>query len=316
MSQFPMPPGPWSRGRRYPVPPPSDGTTPPGPTSYPTENPVDGEIGPIGRRRYRVPTPQGSFLPGDGAPFPTNAPPLDGGTGPSRTSNNDTQAIVHGIFANKPFNQQTILDAEQELLARGIRLTPPNAQGERTKIFDPTTQQWVRIGFGEGRPVWVPQGGSTGTGGGGPTPSGSALPPPPQGWAKYQTPDGVPFADQVNPGLWKDERGRTWSFTGPNGTLIESTTPGPTPSTMPSGPVTGLPTPSGGSGYVPGRGVAGMGSIFSTGLPAGPENDFYKQLLAHAGGGGANPGAYAQTPLISDEFMRDLIQQQLTGRRR
>lgn len=63
-----------------------------------------------------------------------------------------------GQLQGKPFNQQTLLDMEGVLNQYGSKLTPANAQGERTKIWDPTSNQWVRVGFGEGRPVWVPQG--------------------------------------------------------------------------------------------------------------------------------------------------------------
>jgi hypothetical protein len=58
----------------------------------------------------------------------------------------------------QPFNQQTLLNLEPLLGQSGSRLTPANAQGERTKIWDPTIQDWVRVGFGEGQPVWIPQG--------------------------------------------------------------------------------------------------------------------------------------------------------------
>lgn len=72
--------------------------------------------------------------------------------------------------AGKPYNQQTLLDLESSgaLASVGSRLTPANAQGERTKIYDPNTGQWVRVGFGEGRPVWIPQGDGTSSGGGWP----------------------------------------------------------------------------------------------------------------------------------------------------
>lgn len=62
----------------------------------------------------------------------------------------------------KPFNQQTLLALEPWLQSVGSKLTPPNAVGDRTKIFDPTTKQWVRVGFGEGHPVWIPQGSASG----------------------------------------------------------------------------------------------------------------------------------------------------------
>ncbi len=68
----------------------------------------------------------------------------------------DYQGWFMSKIAGKPFNQQTLLDLEPTLQAAGFKLTPPNAAGERTKIQLPTGQ-WVRVGFGEGKPVWVPQ---------------------------------------------------------------------------------------------------------------------------------------------------------------
>jgi len=52
-----------------------------------------------------------------------------------------------------------LLDLEPTLNRYGVQLTPPNAAGDRTKIGLPNGQ-WVRVGFGEGRPVWVPQPGT------------------------------------------------------------------------------------------------------------------------------------------------------------
>jgi hypothetical protein len=72
---------------------------------------------------------------------------------------NDYQAWFNSLIAGKPFNQQTLLDLEPTLNAAGVRLTPPNAAGDRTKIQLPTGQ-WVRVGFGEGKPVWVVQPGA------------------------------------------------------------------------------------------------------------------------------------------------------------
>ena len=60
--------------------------------------------------------------------------------------------------ANRPYNQQTLLDLEAMLQQSGSKLTPANASGERTKIWDPSINDWVRVGFGEGKPVWIPQG--------------------------------------------------------------------------------------------------------------------------------------------------------------
>src|SRR5436190_905952 len=54
--------------------------------------------------------------------------------------------------------------------------TPPNASGDQTKIQLPNGQ-WVRVGFGEGHPVWVPQTNAQGSGGGAYTGPG-AIPPP------------------------------------------------------------------------------------------------------------------------------------------
>ncbi len=63
-------------------------------------------------------------------------------------------------IAGKPFNQQTLLDLEPTLNQAGLKLTPPNAVGDRTKIQLPDGT-WVRVGFGEGHPVWIPQPGPT-----------------------------------------------------------------------------------------------------------------------------------------------------------
>lgn len=67
------------------------------------------------------------------------------------------QAWFNSLIQGKPFNQQTLLDLEPTLNKYGVQLTPPNAVGDRTKIGLPNGQ-WVRVGFGEGQPVWVPQG--------------------------------------------------------------------------------------------------------------------------------------------------------------
>ncbi|MEP7305931.1 MAG: DUF6531 domain-containing protein [Acidobacteriota bacterium] len=61
--------------------------------------------------------------------------------------------------AGKPFGQQTLLDLEPTLNAAGWLLTPPNAAGERTKVHLPNGP-WIRVGFGEGQWVWIPQGDS------------------------------------------------------------------------------------------------------------------------------------------------------------
>lgn len=59
--------------------------------------------------------------------------------------------------AGKPFGQQTLLELAPQLPCVGSALTPPNAAGERTKIWDPDSQTWTRVGFGEGVWVWIHQ---------------------------------------------------------------------------------------------------------------------------------------------------------------
>jgi len=72
--------------------------------------------------------------------------------------NNDTRALFDALVKDWPFGQQTLLDLEPTLAQYGIRLTPPNAAGERTKIGDPISGHWTRVGFGEGHWVWIVQG--------------------------------------------------------------------------------------------------------------------------------------------------------------
>lgn len=59
-------------------------------------------------------------------------------------------------IAGKPFGQQTLLDLEPTMKASGWLLTPPNADGARTKIHPPGGP-WTRVGFGEGTWQWIPQ---------------------------------------------------------------------------------------------------------------------------------------------------------------
>lgn len=60
------------------------------------------------------------------------------------------------LVADKPFRQQTLLDLEPILWSRGWTLTPANVEGARTKVRPPNGP-WVRVGFGEGHWVWLPQ---------------------------------------------------------------------------------------------------------------------------------------------------------------
>jgi hypothetical protein len=91
------------------------------------------------------------------APYTPTMAPSAAPTSASAPAGEDYQGWFTQQIAGKPFNQQTLLDLEPTLNAAGWRLTPPNAAGERTKVQTPTGE-WVRVGFGEGKPVWVPQG--------------------------------------------------------------------------------------------------------------------------------------------------------------
>jgi hypothetical protein len=116
----------------------------------------------------------------------------------------DYQKWFMALVGNRPWNQQTLNALMPTLQHYGINLTPPNASGDQTKIQLPNGQ-WVRVGFGEGHPVWVPQTDTQGNslfGPSGPTlnPSGTgvnspwAIPPP------FQSPSVQDFM-QNDPGL-------------------------------------------------------------------------------------------------------------------
>lgn len=55
------------------------------------------------------------------------------------------------------YNQNWLLGMENLLGQSGSKLTPANSIGERTKIWDPQRNDWARVGFGEGKPVWIYQ---------------------------------------------------------------------------------------------------------------------------------------------------------------
>ncbi len=107
-----------------------------------------------------------------------------GGGGPQGT---DYESWFRSLVGNRPWNQQSFNELAPTLKQYGFNITPPNAVGDQTKIQLPTGE-WVRVGFGEGHPVWIPQNnaGATGTnfGSAGPNPSGTginspwAIPPP------------------------------------------------------------------------------------------------------------------------------------------
>lgn len=62
-------------------------------------------------------------------------------------------ALVDG----RPFGAETLLELEPVLAAAGWALTPPNQLGVRAKIHPPGGP-WTRVGFGEGRWMWIEQG--------------------------------------------------------------------------------------------------------------------------------------------------------------
>lgn len=70
----------------------------------------------------------------------------------------DFHAWFLAQVAGKSFAQQTLVDLQPALACVGSQLTPPNAVGERTKLWDPLVKQWMRVGFGEGHWVAVYQG--------------------------------------------------------------------------------------------------------------------------------------------------------------
>lgn len=88
---------------------------------------------------------------------------------PTGPINGSWQDWFRGLVANAPFSwsadgadvaQGFLLSLEPVLNAAHVRLTPPNALGQRTKIGIPQedgSTQWVRVGFGEGQWVWVVQ---------------------------------------------------------------------------------------------------------------------------------------------------------------
>jgi hypothetical protein len=118
---------------------------------------------------------------------------LTGGGGP--TPGNE-QAWFMQLVGNRPWNQATFNELAPTLQQYGFKITPPNAVGDQTKIQLPNGQ-WVRVGFGEGHPVWIPQnnaGGASAAGGAGGAYTGPGAIPPP-----FQAPS---FADlQKEPGF-------------------------------------------------------------------------------------------------------------------
>jgi hypothetical protein len=135
-------------------------------------------------------------MPTQGGGMTAAAPPdlygqqsgaLTGGGGPTP---GQEQAWFMSLVGNRPWNQQTFNQLAPTLQRYGFHITPPNAVGDQTKIQLPNGS-WVRVGFGEGHPVWIPQGpgGGAGAGGVGGYSGPGAIPPP------FQAPS---FADLQN----------------------------------------------------------------------------------------------------------------------
>jgi hypothetical protein len=103
---------------------------------------------------------------------------IGGGGGP--TPGNEQQWFMD-LVGNRPWNQQTFNALAPTLQQYGFHITPPNANHEQTKIQLPDGT-WVRVGFGEGHPVWIPQNNAPGQAGAGAGATGInspwAIPPP------------------------------------------------------------------------------------------------------------------------------------------
>jgi len=128
-----------------------------------------------------------SVMPGAGQPKLGETPAAGGGAQGPEAFGNDYQAWFNSLLQGRPFNQQALLELEPILNQYGMHLTPPNSVGERTKIQLPSGE-WVRVGFGEGHPVWIPQG-MAGQGGGAADRAGAA---PPAGGSPYTGPGAIP----------------------------------------------------------------------------------------------------------------------------
>lgn len=75
--------------------------------------------------------------------------------------NGDYRSWFTNLFAGKQFNQETLVGMEPYLNQNGIKIEPANSLGERHKLRLPDGSV-VRVGFGEGVPVWIQQSGPGG----------------------------------------------------------------------------------------------------------------------------------------------------------
>src|SRR5206468_9699826 len=115
---------------------------------------------------YTLPATPGDPLHQPGTTFgATNSQGWTDVWGPG-PQGSDYQSWFMNLVGNRPWNQETLNNLMPTLSHYGFKLTPPNASGDQTKIQLPTGE-WVRVGFGEGHPVWIPQGGAGASGSGG-----------------------------------------------------------------------------------------------------------------------------------------------------
>ena len=87
----------------------------------------------------------------------------------------DFHAWFLEAVAGRSYSQDTLVALQPELACVGSQLTPPNHDGDRTKIWDPNAQLWVRVLGVEPAWPWMYQ--------------GRIAPPPPVSCAGAPTPD-------------------------------------------------------------------------------------------------------------------------------
>lgn len=96
------------------------------------------------------------FQIADPTPPPPPVPPMPPPpVGPYVPGQSDPQTWFMQMVANQPFGQATLIADEPFLNANGWLLTPPNANGDRTKVRPPDYPNYFRVGFGEGHWVWI-----------------------------------------------------------------------------------------------------------------------------------------------------------------
>lgn len=133
-----------------------------------------------------------------GTPPPPAPPAPPANPGPQ---NGDVQGWFMSLVQGKPVTQETLLSLEPTLKQAGWIITPPNAAGERTKVGIPDGRggfDWYRVGFGEGRWMWIHQGNSAN---GAPPPPAAAPAAPAAGasWWDNLPPWMLPYVNPSRP---------------------------------------------------------------------------------------------------------------------